>query len=636
MKDMRDMEKFLKEMRLPRLSHKEKEALWFEVQSRLNEPHPDFEETRAPIFTLLFGRFRLVAAAVAVAVLVSSTGATLAYADSSRPTDFLFSLDLAAENLRLAFASKEKKNELRIKFATERVNEVESLLKETIFPLIHAFATSTQTSGNGATSTAATSTSATSTAPTSTAPTSTILRGDYKLTIKSKSIQNSEKALSIALAQIENTRQRFELEGNTEASEALAAVISRLNTVAAQHIAALDEVKVSVNLQEKNGDIRAEIKISSDNLKSKFKITEKNDALKINVDTRDKGNENDDDDDEDDDDRGGKDGKKDKSDKGKDKKDKDDDDDRDEDENNDDDDKKSDTRAPRITNILHKVNGVSATISWRTNEKTRGTVWYATSTSVNATGTTPHASDADLDDEHKVSLTSLNASTTYYYVIQATDKSGNTATSSEERLTTKPDPDTHAPVISGLSASPTASTAQVSWNTNEFTTGKAYISTSTPATAGNAFAMIERVNASSSHHVTFTELSPSSTYRVFVTARDSAGNNATSSELAFTTAAPPDTAAPMISGLAATNVGSSTAAVSFTTNEPATSKLWLSTSTPVVISGAPHMSNALSVASHSFLLVGLNASSTYYYVASATDAASNTATSTQSSFTTSE
>ncbi len=95
-----------------------------------------------------------------------------------------------------------------------------------------------------------------------------------------------------------------------------------------------------------------------------------------------------------------------------------------------------------------------------------------------------------------------------------------------------------------------------------------------------------------------------------------------------------DRIAPLISSVNVSSVGSTTAAVHWTTNETATSKIYYGTTTPVSLSSALMASQGGMTLSHSVPLTGLATSTTYYYVAESKDAANNTATSSQSSFTT--
>jgi len=101
----------------------------------------------------------------------------------------------------------------------------------------------------------------------------------------------------------------------------------------------------------------------------------------------------------------------------------------------------TDTTAPIISNIISTVSTSSATttsaiISWTTNEASSSRVRYATSTIATASST-ESVFDASFVTSHSLTLTSLNASTTYYYYVRSIDASGNDATSSQQMFTTQ-------------------------------------------------------------------------------------------------------------------------------------------------------------------------------------------------------
>ncbi|KKQ23080.1 hypothetical protein A2999_01725 [Candidatus Wolfebacteria bacterium RIFCSPLOWO2_01_FULL_38_11] len=100
-------------------------------------------------------------------------------------------------------------------------------------------------------------------------------------------------------------------------------------------------------------------------------------------------------------------------------------------------------------------------------------------------------------------------------------------------------------------------------------------------------------------------------------------NNATST---------PDLVAPVISGIIATSTTATSTIINWNTNELADGKIWVSTSTPINTSSTPSNSTSTLSLIHQFGLSNLIASSTYYYVVGSTDAANNTATSTESTF----
>ena len=102
------------------------------------------------------------------------------------------------------------------------------------------------------------------------------------------------------------------------------------------------------------------------------------------------------------------------------------------------------------------------------------------------------------------------------------------------------------------------------------------------------------------------------------------------------TTTPPivDTIAPIISGVTISGLSSTTASVAWNTNEAATGKIYHSTSTPVDLLTALTQNNALLATSHLFNLVGLTASSTYFFVLESKDATNNTSTTSSASFAT--
>jgi cellulose 1,4-beta-cellobiosidase len=131
-----------------------------------------------------------------------------------------------------------------------------------------------------------------------------------------------------------------------------------------------------------------------------------------------------------------------------------------------------------------------------------------------------------------VILSGLLADTTYYYVITATDASGNTSTSTERSLKTLVAPDTTAPTIASLTAAAiTSGSATVSWTTNESATGKVKYDTASPPLAN----ILENTALTLNHTFNLTGLTASTTYHYIVSSTDSAGNTSNSAELTFTT-----------------------------------------------------------------------------------------------------
>lgn len=95
---------------------------------------------------------------------------------------------------------------------------------------------------------------------------------------------------------------------------------------------------------------------------------------------------------------------------------------------------------------------------------------------------------------------------------------------------------------------------------------------------------------------------------------------------------PTDTTPPVLSELSAQNIGGAGATIHWLSNEAATSKVWYATTTN--LTGAPMVENTSLVTTHDVVLSGLTASTTYYYMIESKDAAGNTSTSSQTSFST--
>ena len=92
-----------------------------------------------------------------------------------------------------------------------------------------------------------------------------------------------------------------------------------------------------------------------------------------------------------------------------------------------------DTTSPIITNIsLVLVTKNSATITWETDEVSDSLVKYGTEPG-NYTETVYNATD---ETYHSIERVGLTSNTTYYYVVNSTDPSNNSAQSTESNLTT--------------------------------------------------------------------------------------------------------------------------------------------------------------------------------------------------------
>ena len=197
--------------------------------------------------------------------------------------------------------------------------------------------------------------------------------------------------------------------------------------------------------------------------------------------------------------------------------------------------------------------------------------------------------------------------------------------------TTPPVLDTTAPVISAVSLSGITTTgATVGWTTNENATTLIEFGTTTSYGGVMSNGAVRTTN----HSIAIGGLAASTVYHFRITAIDTSNNTATTTDSTFTTLATPDTTAPVISGVSVGAIASTSATIAWTTNENATSKVYFGTTTPLNLSTAATVVNMALVTSHSLGLSSLATSTAYYYVVESKDAANNTATTTQASFTT--
>jgi len=406
-----NIEKYLKNMKPKPLTKKEQNMLWSKIEK-------DIRPRWGGSFSIFRQRFAL--ATFLTLAIIATSGATVLAADSAKPGDLLFPIDIAVEKVQLVISFGEKKNELKIKFSEERVEEARAVLISE-----PSLSTATSTS--------------------------------------SEDIQKAEQALSTALEYLEKTKSELEEKDNSFAAEALGGVINKLNKLAEEHVENLEKVKIKI--KDNGRKIKIEIEASSEGIKTKFKFEKKEN--KKNRDKSDKEKikikielEGEDEEGEEHEEKRGKDkitichippGNPNKAktvkiaepaleahlahgdNVGECEDEEDDEDDEDEDEEEEEEDE--DTVAPVISDVISNIATSTAEISWNTDEPSDSKVLYATTTPIIIPNATVVSSTA-LVINHSLSLVGLNASTTYYFVVSSTDEAANTATSTEASFNT--------------------------------------------------------------------------------------------------------------------------------------------------------------------------------------------------------
>jgi hypothetical protein len=183
----------------------------------------------------------------------------------------------------------------------------------------------------------------------------------------------------------------------------------------------------------------------------------------------------------------------------------------------------SNTAPPPMISYLNfwGVNATGVTIAWSTDVPANTAVAYGTT---NALGQLSPVQTA-LTNSHGVVLTGLNSGTTYYFVAQSADGSGNTGYSTTYSFTTLPGP----PTISGVTATPGANhTATISWTTSVATTSYVLFG---PTTSYGFYSPWTGSTTTPSCALSYV---PSGTVHYQVVSTDANGNQVASADMTFT------------------------------------------------------------------------------------------------------
>src|SRR3989475_546704 len=342
-----------------------------------------------------------------------------------------------------------------------------------------------------------------------------------------------------------------------------------------------------------------------------------------------------------------------------------------------------DTTPPTITNIsASNISSTGATITWTTNEPADSQVEYGTTTSYGQTSPI----DGTLATTHSINLSGASAATTYHLRVKSRDAAGNLATSGDSVFTTTAiQPAGISANINFQPAGPAAYPGYLvdsgslygvrgngySYGWTAVTDPRVRNSVLSPdqrydtfVPMGNAVWEIAVPNGDYTVHVVvgdpdFADVVSKLTVEgllaingntsnsnrwleatVTVSVNDgrlTVGNLAGSyNKICYITiTAPsgttPDTTPPSISGVTASGVNSATATITWTTNEASDSQVQYGTtmsygnSTPL---------DSSMVTSHSQMVSGLTAGTTYHFRVKSKDAAGNLATSGDFVFTT--
>ncbi|MBI4049268.1 MAG: fibronectin type III domain-containing protein [Candidatus Doudnabacteria bacterium] len=283
-----------------------------------------------------------------------------------------------------------------------------------------------------------------------------------------------------------------------------------------------------------------------------------------------------------------------------------------------------DSTAPTVSSVTASLTAYDQVmITWTTNEAATSQVDYGLTNSYGSTTTL----DSTLTVQHAVKISSLSASTAYYFRVKSKDGNNNETTDDNSgagyTFTTPANKaDTTGPIVSLVTAGTLSqSGAVISWTTNESASSTVEYGTTTSlgSVAGSASESV------TSHSVTLSGLSQNTLYYYRVITTDSSGNTTTDNNsgnyYTFTTSA--DTTAPIITSVSASVIGETSVAIFWTTNEAATSQVDYGSTNSY---GSSTTLDSTLVTSHAVTFSGLNAGATYYYRVKSKDAADNLTT----------
>ena len=262
----------------------------------------------------------------------------------------------------------------------------------------------------------------------------------------------------------------------------------------------------------------------------------------------------------------------------------------------------------------------SATVTWATDRDSSSQVEYGLS-SGNYFSTA--ASNMTQTSSHSITLNNLDAGTTYYYRALWTDGDGNTGTSSEGKFTTLP-----APTISNVSVTGiNLHNATIQFTVKGATAVKLYYGPY--GSLGNT-QTLNTSTATSTYSIPLSGLTDGTSYTYRLDPVDVSGNQYTNTtDFAFSTPAAPAITNVQFQPVPGALTG--TEQVSWTTNVPTTSQISYAKQGAAATAATEAIDTTLTK-DHTMTVSNLNYKTTYWLVASGTDALGNSATSDQQIF----
>jgi Fe-S cluster assembly iron-binding protein IscA len=285
----------------------------------------------------------------------------------------------------------------------------------------------------------------------------------------------------------------------------------------------------------------------------------------------------------------------------------------------------SETTAPTITNVnVSSVTSNGAVITWDTDELSNSAVGYSTTPGVftSTKNSSSMLDNADGVGQHRIVLSGLSPSTTYYFRVSSTDSAGNISTDNNGgqgyTFTTL-----SGPTISNVSTSIVRNTqAVITWTTSEASNTYVTYSENSDMSGGLE---VGNDDSATSHSYTLMGLTSGTTYYYFVRSGNAIDNNE-GNYYSFTTTS--DTSLPEINfdpATGITNLTNTSATIQWETNKATSGKVNYKKAEDA---GYAFQENTSLNYDHRIDLTGLSPNTTYYFNLSSTDENNNTATKT--------
>lgn len=298
----------------------------------------------------------------------------------------------------------------------------------------------------------------------------------------------------------------------------------------------------------------------------------------------------------------------------------------------------SNTQAPVISNVsVSSKNPKMAIVKWDTDIKSSSMIWFGKTSPVNTSGEANMSHKGKIK-HHVLVLRNLEPNTKYYLVVGSQNGSNTLAKGTEISFTTPAvNTSSDAPVITSLSGPSTVQLgSSIAITVNAYDPNNGSLSYSADWGDQNSLMSLFRLNddepftqsATLSH--TYTKAGVyTATFKV-----KAVNGKEAKSKITITVSG--DLTKPIISNIQ-TQVTANGSIVSWTTNEPTSSKVFYSATTPLDInaSGATYVSSNTLTTNHSISIPGLQSNQKYYYIVQSTDAANNSQVSAEGNFTTS-